>query len=158
MGLWYTGLQAARAGGKSQRTKSATCQRTKSAGLVALRCRMLSNPMNQFIDLRLILQNSAEQAGMQCAARRSAHAQAPALSRLLLPRLCAAALLCLDPSLAFYACAPELIARCWLNCAEANAFSVVLATAIAISTSWPIGCQLQPCCPHSPHFAAYVAL
>ena len=57
MGLWYTGLQAARAGGKSQRTKSATCQRTKSAGLVALRCRMLSNPMNQFIDLRLILQN-----------------------------------------------------------------------------------------------------
>ena len=59
----------------------------------------------------------------------------PALSRLLLPRLCAAALLCLDPSLAFYVCAPELIARCWLNCAEANAFSVVLATAIAISMS-----------------------
>ena len=72
---------------------------------------------------------------MQCAARRSAHAQAPALSRLLLPRLCAAALLCLDPSLAFYVCAPELIARCWLNCAEANAFSVVLATVIAISMS-----------------------
>ena len=54
---------------------------------------------------------SAEQAGMQCAARRSAHAQAPALSRLLLPRLCAAALLCLDPGLAFYVCAPELITR-----------------------------------------------
>ena len=37
--------------------------------------------------------------------------QAPAQSRLLLPRLCAAALLCLDPGLAFYVCAPELITR-----------------------------------------------
>ena len=37
--------------------------------------------------------------------------QLPAQSRLLLPRLCAAALLCLDPGLAFYVCAPELIAH-----------------------------------------------
>merc|ERR1712166_1553 len=86
--------------------------------------------------------------------------QLPAQSRLLLPRLCAAALLCLDPGLAFYVRAPELIAHMPAQRGGGKCIQLVLpfATAIAISTSWPIGCQLQPCCPHSPHFAAYVAL
>ena len=80
--------------------------------------------------------------------------QAPAQSRLLFPRVCAAALLCLDPGLTFYVCAPELIAHMPVQRGGGKCIQLVLlfAMAIAISTSWPIRCQPQPCCPHSPHF------
>ena len=65
--------------------------------------------------------------------------QLSAQSRLLLPRLCAAALLCLDPGLAFYVCAPELIAhsRAGLTRGGGKCIQLVLlfATAIAISMS-----------------------
>ncbi len=39
-----------------------------------------------------------------CNMRGYLRVQAPAQSRLLLPRFCAAALLCLDPGLTFYVC------------------------------------------------------
>eukprot|EP00964_Phaeocystis_antarctica_P124498 scaffold88141_cov49-Phaeocystis_antarctica.AAC.1 len=66
--------------------------------------------------------------------------QLPAQSRLLLPRLCAAALLCLDPGLAFYVRAPELIAHMPAQRGGGKYIQLVLlfAMAIAISTSWPI--------------------
>eukprot|EP00964_Phaeocystis_antarctica_P061338 scaffold36645_cov67-Phaeocystis_antarctica.AAC.4 len=88
--------------------------------------------------------------------------QAPAQSRLLLPRLCAAALLCLDSGLAFYVCAPELInhtTECCPPPAQANAASRLLfASAIAISSSWPIRCQPQTAPTALLRFAACVAL
>ena len=58
------------------------------------------------------------------------HIQLPAQSRLLLPRLCAAALLCLDPGLAFYVRAPELIAHMPARRGGGKCIQLVLLSAL----------------------------